>query len=134
MPQNLGEKAWVAGYTFDGYVSGQRLAEVIMEVIKFIGMTPFGEPLIREWPAPGWLGGEGDSVYQVIGLPSDVFAQLVESHVTGNTYIFKDKEGLKQGRIRVCIESCKKFDTYQAGRYMKGLFNAPIIARGWFEY
>lgn len=135
MLTNLGEREWVAGYTFRGYVTGEHLVEVLLKTVDFISMTVHGDPVVQDYPTPEGRGGTGKLVYQGLAAPPvDVFISLHESGVMGNTYLWEDENGEVKAKVRVLLASCQKFPIYETGVFLKQNLGLPLVNRGSFEY
>lgn len=129
----LGEKEFVLGLRFEAYPTGQELADLLVKAVEHIGMAPFGEPVVREFPTPEGFGGEGELHYQAIGAPTEVFLMLHESGVMGNTYIWKDKWGRVHKCTRILLSSCLPFGVKKLGKFLSEKLG-PVVEKGFFVY
>lgn len=102
----LGEREYVLGMRFGVYMSAEELGQVLSEAIRAAGMTPFGPPLVKQFPTPEGLGGEGELLFQTIGAPVEVFQMLHESGIMANTYVWKDQTGKLHKCTRILLSSC----------------------------
>jgi len=127
---NLGEREYVAGWCFDGWVTGERLKEVLLDTVAYVGMTVFEDPVVRDFPVKG-KGGEGTLVYHSI---TEVFVMLHESGIMGNSYSYTNRKGEPEQRVRVLLTSCKEFNAFDVGRFLKDQFDLPMVCRGQFVY
>lgn len=129
----LGELEYVIGLRFRAYPPAEELAEAIREAITVVGLTPFGAPVIKEFPTPAGLGGEGDLYYQAIAAPSEVFQMLTESAMLGNTYIWLDEQQQLQYCTRILLASCVPVNQAHLEECLSQRLG-PVEARGSFTY
>lgn len=102
----IGEREFVLGLRFGVYLSGEELTQVLAEAVRAAGLTPFGEPVTKRFPTPEGLGGEGDLLFQTVGVPVEVFQMLHESAILGNTYVWRGRNGKLQKCTRILLASC----------------------------
>jgi len=120
---NLGEKEFVAGWTFDGWVTAEELTKVLLDTVVYVEMTVFDDPVVRDFPTSDGKGGEG----------SMAFVMLHESGIMGNTYQYV-KHDKTEKRVRILLASCKQFMAYDVGVFLKNRLDLPMICRGQFTY
>jgi hypothetical protein len=119
---NLGEREFVSGWTFSGYVPTSVLQGAVESTIKFVGMTPFESSIAREFPTINGNGGHGAMVFQM----------LTESGIMGNTYIFQGTDGEKHKLTRIILSSCKAYDHQAVGIHLRRKLGLELIRQGHF--
>lgn len=131
---NLGEREYVAGWCFDGWIDAQSLTQVLLDTVEYVDMTIFDAPVIREFPTSDGKGGEGTLAYTAINKPNvEVFVMLHESGIMGNSYKYVNY-GKSEQRVRILLSSCKEFNAYEVGIFLKDRLDMPMVSRGQFIY
>lgn len=133
MTQILGEREYVLGLTFNAYPSAEELALIMAEAVRVAGMTPYSAPLVKSFPTPEGLGGDGELHYQAIGAPVEIFQMLTESGIMGNTYVWQDKWRHIHKRTRILLASCLAINRREYGRYLAEKLG-PVQDKGFFVY
>lgn len=91
----LGGELIGASYAVRGQISNQEGIRLLGRVIRQVKMKPYGDPIVREWPGEGGVGGSGVTIIQ----------SLVESFAVIETW--KELDG-----FYLVIHSCRRFDPY----------------------
>ena len=115
MEKELGVSLQVAGFAVEGYLSEFEAQAFLQEIVNLIGMTPHGLPIVRTFPTPEGLGGEGETVVQPFFLQP-----LVESFtfsLPGATAYDSYRLGKTNG-FYLLIASCKKFSMTDVEMYL----------------
>ncbi|MDI6854384.1 MAG: hypothetical protein QME75_12365 [Deltaproteobacteria bacterium] len=128
----IGEREHVMGLRFGAYLSAEELAQVLTEAVRAAGMTPCGPPVIKHYPTPEGMGGEGDLLFQTLGAPAEVFQMLHESGILGNTYVWRDKRGRVQKCTRILLASCLQIPPEYRQFLIRRL--GPVQDEGFFVY
>jgi hypothetical protein len=98
----LGTRKLVAGYTHEGIKSVANCKKLLIRIIKHIGMTPTGEPLVLRYPDDD--EGGGDYGYTI-------FQALKESYAVADVYV-------RLNYTRILVASCQPFDSMSLCQFL----------------
>jgi hypothetical protein len=117
MEKEFGDVEWISCWRMEWNPTPAELLEVVDSLIEYVGMTPEGDPDIREYPNLEGKGGYGCQIYRV----------LTESYVVAGTWP-------DIGITRILLASCKPYSAKAAGTFLRKRTECGIVKAGFYHY
>lgn len=123
-----GKKEYVAGWCFQGWLTAEELAQVLLDLKDFLEEILMTDPWIQKLPVKSGF------FTRLLSKPNaKVLVMLRRSSIIGTTHRSK-KESRQEEYIHILLASRNRFQYYDTGAFLAKRLGMSMIRKGYFDY